>query len=695
MQYRLPSMNRMFDYHEKKTQWKTHPTVWLSFISVAIYLLIVTNKLTLFPIYFFCDEVIPGVDAASLLATGYDTNGAAWPLFFRGLGDYALSLTVYLQLSFIYFIGLSQETIRLCTALTSVCGVIAAMHLFKGLQVANPRWVVASLVPLIFIASPFWYLHSRTGFEYIPSAAFYLVFLTAYLQSFRTKSWKSAILAGAAGAASFYSYTPARGWVLLSLVLFFISAPRTHFKNLPSTITAWSTFGALILPAAIITIISPERALQRFYSVGLHDFSFLTLTDKFYHIAVETAQALDPRIWFTWEHSLHSDANARHVVPTLPLIPTWLLPCMIIGFFTTLFRMRQFHNRWLIAAWVSGVFPAVLVQISTARCLIVGCLYLIFSVIGIAEIISQLSRRKLGTAIYFLLFGLSFISAISLHRFALKEAPLLYHDYGFYGVQYSATRVYDWIQKNLSKDAKVWVDSALFNAGEVYPKFYLSKDEQTQTQIIDISELCSNEEDVTAEGIFIAYRTRFEELDQKNCPLQRHLVQSILDPRGIEHIQIVTISRLSGFSEWLRGEREKRMLPVSSSVNVHGASLVVIHSPIDMGSIAQLFDNNPNTIARSAHINPARYEIRIPEQTLREVVVTFNNTTTAFVELSVEHEGKPVETATGRYSRFESKSHEVRMRLAKDTLSDLIRIRVTLTDHNEKGAVHLADISWH
>ncbi|MGH7897677.1 MAG: hypothetical protein ACREQQ_06975, partial [Candidatus Binatia bacterium] len=59
-----------------------------SVIALGLYVLLVFERLPAFPLYFFCDEAVEGVDAQAILETGADVFGERLPIFFRGLGDY-------------------------------------------------------------------------------------------------------------------------------------------------------------------------------------------------------------------------------------------------------------------------------------------------------------------------------------------------------------------------------------------------------------------------------------------------------------------------------------------------------------------------------------------------------------------------------------------------------------------------------
>ncbi|MBK8271252.1 MAG: hypothetical protein IPK83_24210, partial [Planctomycetes bacterium] len=75
------------------------------------------------------DEASRLYDAWSLLETGTDRHGDAWPMFLKsfGEGDYTASLTTILTIPFVSMLGPTQWAVRLPDAL---CGVVTIWLVF-------------------------------------------------------------------------------------------------------------------------------------------------------------------------------------------------------------------------------------------------------------------------------------------------------------------------------------------------------------------------------------------------------------------------------------------------------------------------------------------------------------------------------------------------------------------------------------
>ena len=205
---------------------KRHSKILLAFYSLIIYLWLIFEKLATFPIYFFCDEAMLGVDAYALLTTGADYTGASWPFFFYGLGFYSHAISVYFNIPFIALFGLSEFSVRLTTATISVLGVVAIYVLLRYVYKLRSAWMTF----VLFAITPLWFLHSRTGFEYIMAASFFLAFGLFYILAF-SRHWLFVIPAAICAAATFYAHTTGRGWVAISLILLFLFNLPEHIKH--------------------------------------------------------------------------------------------------------------------------------------------------------------------------------------------------------------------------------------------------------------------------------------------------------------------------------------------------------------------------------------------------------------------------------------------------------------------------------
>ena len=92
-------------------------------------------KLGQVPSGFVNDEAAFGYNAYSLLKTGKDEFGKAWPIIFRSFGEGKLPVYVYLTVPSVAIFGLNEFAVRLPSALFGVLTVF--MLYLLGLEIGN------------------------------------------------------------------------------------------------------------------------------------------------------------------------------------------------------------------------------------------------------------------------------------------------------------------------------------------------------------------------------------------------------------------------------------------------------------------------------------------------------------------------------------------------------------------------------
>ena len=219
------------------------------------------------------DEAAIGYNAYSLIQTGKDEHGNAWPIHFQSFSDYKPGLYFYLVLPFVKVLGLNEWAVRIPGATLGVLTVLALYFLVKELEIARPErgrrgnWKLR-IIASLFLAISRWHIHfSRGGWE-VNCATF---FITAGLLFF-VKATKKQRLSNFAFcilnfAFAMYAYHAARIIVpLLSLGLVIIYREQI-FKNLKPFIIS-GAIGILLLLPLIKDLLGPA-GISRAAGVGL------------------------------------------------------------------------------------------------------------------------------------------------------------------------------------------------------------------------------------------------------------------------------------------------------------------------------------------------------------------------------------------------------------------------------------------
>ena len=262
--------------------------------------------LNLSPGGLYADEASIGYNAYAILTAGKDEHGVAWPLFFRAFGEYKNPLFIYSLVPLIKVFGLSPWTVRAGAAVWGSL-TLPLMYLFSYQLTKNKP--LSLLATLILTLMP-WHLHySRLGFEAITLPALFLLALIFHFN-------KRPLLSGLVFGLSFYSYTTARLWApLLMLIL----RPK---------VLAWIGFGLLLLPLLFWNRQYPGSLTARFHQISVFsDHPAPIVAGKRIittYLAHWSPQFLFNRGDTTWRHS--SGISSEMLIIWLPffLAGLWL-----------------------------------------------------------------------------------------------------------------------------------------------------------------------------------------------------------------------------------------------------------------------------------------------------------------------------------------------------------------------------------
>lgn len=132
------------------------------------------------------DEASIGYTAYSLLRTGRDEYGRAFPLSFQSFGDWKLPLYIYTVVPFVSVLGLSELAVRLPSAIFGTLSVFLTFYLVKILFKNN---LLAFLSMFLAAISP-WSVHlSRVESESNTAVFLTLLGVILFLKSLESKKW--------------------------------------------------------------------------------------------------------------------------------------------------------------------------------------------------------------------------------------------------------------------------------------------------------------------------------------------------------------------------------------------------------------------------------------------------------------------------------------------------------------------------
>ncbi len=211
------------------------------------------------------DEVSHGYNAYAILTTGRDEWGQKFPLTsFRAYGDYKLPLYIYTTVPFVAVLGLSEQAVRLPSALAGVGSVVFIFLLVNRLFKSSYLALTAALLLAI---SPWHIALSRAAFE--ANLALYLGILALYLFVKGLDNEKfllpvSFLILG----LSTYTYNSAKIFAPLLILALLILYRKKLINQIKLTVLSISVFFLLFFPHLLI-FPTPEGQARFYWSTIL------------------------------------------------------------------------------------------------------------------------------------------------------------------------------------------------------------------------------------------------------------------------------------------------------------------------------------------------------------------------------------------------------------------------------------------
>ncbi len=292
----------------------------------------------------FCDEAANGYNAYSLLESGRDEEGKAWPLYIWSFGvSYKNPVFIYSAIPIVGALGLSAFSIRLTAALWGVAGVAAVLWL--GTVLFGRRGGLSSAALLAILP---WHVHfSRIAFELIAFLPFFAAANAAFLRAVRGDG-RWLVAAAVLFSLSLYTYAPAKMFVPLFIaVLAWLYLPQAWAR------LRWVVAGAgaailVGLPLALFDLRHRDRTGQYFSETTVLDAS-LTWLENLRNVAARWCTFFSPNFLF-----LDGDPLVRHSVPEVGQLYVAMAPLLLIGIVWAL-RRHQPQGKALLA-WLV-LFP--------------------------------------------------------------------------------------------------------------------------------------------------------------------------------------------------------------------------------------------------------------------------------------------------------------------------------------------------
>ncbi len=595
--------------------WRTaldvrdHPlTMALFGVAFGVYAIMRFVGLESFPIYFFTDEAVQTLQAASFVAHGFhDTYGRLFPTYFQNGASYNLSLSVYAQvLPYLLFgksIVVTRGTPALLTLLGSAAASLALRNVFKA------RWWWLGM--LLLAVTPAWFLHSRTAFETAIMVACYAWFLYLYLL-YRCVDPRFLYPALFFGALAFYAYNGGQLPVVLTGLLLLISDIRYHWANRRVALLGAAFLVLLVLPYLRFLIQQPAENADHLRTLASYWMdSSLSLGQKVGMFLSEYRFGLSPGYWFSPDNQRDL---ARHIMKGYGHLPLFLLPFLALGLGLCLWRIRQPAYRTLLIALVVAPAGGAMTAVGITRVLVLVVPAALIGAVGVEALVERFPRLRaawVGVAVCALLslFGLSML------RDALVNGPVWYSDYELGGMQWGARQLFgEAIPAWLARDPQlqVYVSPTWANGTDLLPQFFLSDQQQARVQLQGMAYYTTHKRILPDDLLVVLPPEEYQQMSA-NPKFTNVQVEQILPyPNGQPGFYFVRLAYSPQADAIFEAEHEALIRPVVETFVIDGQTVTVSHSRFGAGQLKDMLDGDAFTLVNAPGSNPFVADFSFP-----------------------------------------------------------------------------------
>lgn len=361
------------------------------------------------------DEASLGYNAYSILKTGKDEFGRAWPISIRSFEDYKPAVYTYLTIPSIALLGLNEFSVRLPSAICGILTVIVAYFLIKELF-GNK---IAVLGTFLLAVSPWHVQFSRVAFEANVALLFVSAGILFYLKGINYGKWL--IMSSICFVISFYTYHSPRlivPFLLLGWSIYFRKKLMLQKKYvitgliiglvllIPFIKEAFGEGKARLMSVTVITAsdnlkdsiskIEYDQSHQDYLGALMHNRRII------YIFAVIKGYLDHFNLDFLF---LSGDAPLRHHAVDMGMLYLWEAPFVLWG------MLRLIKNKNFIIWWwflIAPIASAVTTGTPHAvRALFYLPIYQIFTAIGLFEVMIRLKNYQIIRISLILLFSLN------------------------------------------------------------------------------------------------------------------------------------------------------------------------------------------------------------------------------------------------------------------------------------------------
>jgi hypothetical protein len=436
----------------------------------------------------------------------------------------------------------------------------------------------------------------------------------------------------------------------------------------------------------------PDAQASQLRSLYSYWFQPIGLGQKLTIFGGNYLQGLSPGYWF-----LPNDVDLeRHRMKGMSHLPLISLPFVLIGLAICLRQWRSSAHRALLIALLAAPFSSAIVGIAITRALAMVVPATLLTCLGLDQVFTWLRRRVPYTPLAVGCGALLSIMSFGMLRTALVDGPTWYTNYGLGGMQYGAEQLFTTLPAELAKspDTRLLVSPTWANNPNIFPFFFLNEEQRNRVELINVDAFLFSKHDMSPNELFVMTPDEYKQAVASQKFVMQSPERIIPYPDGQPGFYFVRMRYADNIDTIFAAERQARQLLQEDSATLDGQQLLVRHSLLDAGQVADLFDGDDNTLMRGLEANPLIIELVFASpRTVGRLGVTVGSMDFSLKIITTPADGSAPRDASMTYRNLPSDPH-VDLALPGSTQPvSKLRIEITNLHEGEVAHIHVREIS--
>jgi 4-amino-4-deoxy-L-arabinose transferase-like glycosyltransferase len=218
------------------------------------------------------DEASFGYNAYSILKTGKDEHGIAYPLIVKAFGDQKLPAYAYSLIPSFQLFGFNNLALRLPSVIAGTLFIFAGYFLLIGIGFTKRQSLMGALIAAV---SPWSIILSRFTYESNLALLFFTVALAFGFNFLKNKKTLFLILSAICFGLTWYSYIAYRLATIIVLISFLVIAVKQYKISIRNAVLFFGIFILSIAP--LLPTVFSKAGTARFNQIGLFSESGIPL----------------------------------------------------------------------------------------------------------------------------------------------------------------------------------------------------------------------------------------------------------------------------------------------------------------------------------------------------------------------------------------------------------------------------------